>query len=348
MHACIPHLPPWQSEEPEETKNPPAIFILAPPRSGTTLLRVMLAGHPDLFATSELQLLGFNNLNERRQAYTGKFSLWLEGTLRTIMEIKGCDADEANRRMAEYEQQNFSTKQFYRLLQDWIGDRLLVDKSPSYVLDLDTLEKAERDFVDPLYIHLVRHPYATVRSFVRYHMDQVLFLKDHSFSPYQLAELVWLISHQNTVKFLQGIPEQRQYFMRFEDLVTKPKKMLEALCRTLGIKFHPDLTTPYKNIDQKMTDGIYRDSKPMGDTHFLDHQAIDPKIAESWQGVLTDNFLSDITWGLATSLGYESSGNVAMSANTQDFEERKQAAKGRRKVMEQSRKRRQQRKDPRN
>src|SRR6185369_10185856 len=27
-------------------KNPPAIFILSPPRSGTTLLRVMLAGHP--------------------------------------------------------------------------------------------------------------------------------------------------------------------------------------------------------------------------------------------------------------------------------------------------------------
>ena len=42
---------------------------------------------------TELQLLGFNNLHERRNAYCGKFSLWLAGTLRAIMEIKGCSAE---------------------------------------------------------------------------------------------------------------------------------------------------------------------------------------------------------------------------------------------------------------
>src|SRR6185295_2041789 len=55
-------------------KNPPAIFILSPPRSGTTLLRVMLAGHPRLFAPPELELLSFNTLSERRAAFTGKDS----------------------------------------------------------------------------------------------------------------------------------------------------------------------------------------------------------------------------------------------------------------------------------
>src|SRR5690606_29517854 len=33
------------------------VFILCSPRSGSTLLRVMLAGHPDLFAPPELHLL---------------------------------------------------------------------------------------------------------------------------------------------------------------------------------------------------------------------------------------------------------------------------------------------------
>src|SRR5258708_35033703 len=32
-----------------EGKNPTAIFVLAPGRSGTTLMRVTLAGHPQLF-----------------------------------------------------------------------------------------------------------------------------------------------------------------------------------------------------------------------------------------------------------------------------------------------------------
>src|SRR3954466_6093857 len=47
-------------------KNPPAVFVLSPPRSGSTLFRVMLAGHPGLFAPPELELLSFNTLAERR------------------------------------------------------------------------------------------------------------------------------------------------------------------------------------------------------------------------------------------------------------------------------------------
>lgn len=347
MHECILHLPPPHGDEKEEPKNSPALFILAPPRSGTTLLRVMLAGHPDIFAASELQLLGFNTLNERREAYTGKYSLWLEGVIRAIMEIKGCDTDEAWRIMDEYEQRHTTTKQFYRILQNWIGDKILADKSPSYVLDLSTLEKAERDFDNPLYVHMVRHPYATVRSFVRYHMDQVLFLKDHSFTPRQLAELVWLISHQNTAKFLKNVPQHRQYFMRFEDLVNNPQGITEQMCRTLGLKYNPNLTKPYENIDKKMTNGIYKDSKPMGDTHFLDHQTIDPKIAESWKGVLTDNFLSDMTWELAVSLGYEHPNREDISTAGPTYSDRKQSANSRRKILDQRRKRRQQIRNPR-
>jgi hypothetical protein len=77
-------------------RNPPAVFILSPPRSGTTLLAAMLAGHPRLFAASELHQLGFNTLAERRTAFSRKYSLWLEGTIRLLMEIYyGTDAATA-------------------------------------------------------------------------------------------------------------------------------------------------------------------------------------------------------------------------------------------------------------
>jgi len=49
-----------------QKKNPTAIFVLSPPRSGSTLFRVMLAGHPQLFAPPELDLLSFNTLRERK------------------------------------------------------------------------------------------------------------------------------------------------------------------------------------------------------------------------------------------------------------------------------------------
>lgn len=339
MYECIIHLPRLEEDGPKP-KNPPAIFVLAPPRSGTTLLRVMLAGHPDLFAASELQLLGFNRLRERRVAYSGKYSLWLEGAIRTIMDIKGCDAEQAARVMEVYEQRDYTTKRFYRVLQEWIGDRTLVDKSPSYVLDLNTLEKAEHDFHDALYIHLVRHPYAMVRSFENYHMDQVLFLKAQPFTPRQLGELVWLVSHRNALQFLQGVPEQRQYHMRFEDLVTQPQVAMEGLCRTLQLGFHPGLLTPYDKMEDKMTDGIYAESKPMGDTRFLEHGRINAEVAETWWGVRADNFLSDLTWDLAVSLGYERPGAGALRADSLPLADQQPKTRSRRELVEQRRRRR--------
>ncbi len=304
MRECIVTLP-RAADSRSNTPNPRAMFILAPPRSGTTLLRVMLAGHPGLFAASELQLLGFNTLRERQRAYRGKYSLWLEGSIRALMETGGYDAADATKRMQEYAQQGLSTQEFYRLLQDWIGDRLLVDKSPSYALDFAALEKAERDFKDPLYIHLVRHPYSVIHSFEAYHMDQVLFLRPHPFPPRLLAELVWIISHQNVIDFLHGIPDRRQFQLRFEDLVTNPERSIKNLCRSLSLEFHPGMLDPYSHLGSKMTDGLHPESKPMGDTHFLEYGRIRPEMANAWKGVLEDDSLSDITWDLASGFGYE-------------------------------------------
>jgi amino acid adenylation domain-containing protein len=301
----VPLAPRAQDGESQQEKNPRAIFILAPPRSGTTLLRVMLAGHPQLFAAAELQLLGFNTLGERRAAFSGKYSLWLEGATRAVMQIQGCDADQAKRLIACYEAQNMTTKQFYRVLQDWIAPQTLVDKSPSYALDLETLKRAEYDFADALYIHLVRHPYAMVRSFERYRLEQVFFTPEHPFSARELGELVWVVSHQNIVEFLGGVPKERQYRMRFEDLTQQPQAVMEQMCRQLGLEYHSDLIDPYKDKEKKMTDGIYAASAPMGDMKFNEYQAIEPKVAERWKAVMQDNFLGEVTWEWAERLGYE-------------------------------------------
>jgi Sulfotransferase family/Phosphopantetheine attachment site len=307
--------------EAQGEKNPRAIFILAPPRSGTTLLRVMLAGHPQLFAANELQLLGFNTLGERRAAFSGKHSMWLEGTIRAVMQIHGCDADQAKRILKRYEDQGMTTKQFYRVMQNWIAPQTLVDKSASYALDSMTLKRAERDFADALYIHLVRHPYAMVRSFEHQHMEQVFFMPKHPFSARELGELVWVVSHLNITEFLDGIPEERWYRMHFEELTRQPRAVMEQMCQRLGLEYHPDLIEPYKNKGEKMTDGIYAVSTPMGDLKFNEYQDIDPKIAESWKEVMRDNFLGEVTWEWAERLGYERVGHQADPAAVDGREE---------------------------
>ena len=265
----------------------------------------MLAGHPHLFAANELQLLGFNNLQERAQAYSGKFALWSEGLLRVVMELKNCNAERAREIIAQYTQEAWTSQEMYAHLQEWIGDKMLVDKSPSYVLDPGALQKAEQDFENPLYIHLVRHPYAMVRSFERMHMDQVMYLHPHPYDARQLGELIWTQSHANIEHLLQGVPAHRQYRLHYEALVQEPEQQMRQLCETLGIEYHPNLIEPYVGLDQKMTDGLYADSKPMGDPRLLAHGAIKAQLADAWKGVLQDNFLHHKTWDLAAQLGFE-------------------------------------------
>lgn len=302
LQASVPVL---KAIETNEGSNAPAVFILAPPRSGTTLLRVMLAGHPDLFSASELQLLGFHTLCERKAAYSGRFSPWLEGTVRALMELKRCDADEAKRMMASFEARDITTKAFFGELQRAAEGRLVVDKSPSYALDPAAMKKAEADFDQAMFVHLVRHPAAMVASFEKQHMDQILYLDDHPFDCRQLGELVWTLSHQNILDFLATVPPERQHRVCFEDLVRDPESMMRSLCTTLGVEFHPGIIRPYENQDKKMTDGIYPMSTPMGDVRFLKHGEIDASRADAGQQTQLHEALGTVTWSLARRLGYE-------------------------------------------
>jgi amino acid adenylation domain-containing protein len=298
-----PLAPHETASEDESTKNPQAIFILCPPRSGSTLFRVMLGGHPRLFAPPATDLLSFNNLLERKKAFSGRDRFWLEGTIRAIMEIKKCDVEEAKFTMEDCENKNLTTKQFYRLLQEWIGDRIFVEKTARNSMDIERIKRAETDFKDALYIHLLRHPCGMINSFEEARLDQIIFDEEHSFSVRQLGELFWLISHQNILEFLINIPTHRHYCVKFEDVVKQPKPTMEGVCQFLGLEFHPDMINPYRG--NRMTDGIYDNSRMIGDIKFHQHKSLNPEVADKWQTSFVDYVLGDITQELAASFGYD-------------------------------------------
>jgi amino acid adenylation domain-containing protein len=289
----------------DEVKNPPVIFILSPPRSGTTLLRVMLAGHPRLFAPPELELLSFNTMAERRAAFTGKDSFWLEGTLRAVMEIKRCDAEEAQQIILSMEERGLTTKECYRQLQSWLGERTLVDKTPSYALDRTVLEKAEVDFENALYIHLLRHPSGMIHSFEEAKLDQIFFRYEHPYTRLELAEVIWTLSHQNIMEFLQRIPRERQHRLKFEDLLNQPRPVMESLCRFLGLRLDEGMLQPYMDKERRMTDGIHAESRMLGDVKFHTYKGIDARAGERWKRQQSQNPLGEITWEVAELFGYE-------------------------------------------
>lgn len=284
-------------------KNPPAIFVISPPRSGSTLLRTMLGGNPKLFSPPELDLLSFNTLAERRAAFSGAHQFWLEGVIRAVMEVKGCQADQAEQIMRTFEEQGMSTKAFYGQLQAWIGDRWLVDKTPVYALDLQILRRMEEDFNQPFYIHLTRHPYASIYSFIEAKLDQVFFRYPHSFTQRELAELVWIISHQNILDFLKTVPVERQCRVSFEEMVNLPEASMRKLISFLGLEFNPEMLKPYEG--QKMTSGVRPGAQMVGDFKFYLRRSIDAQAADRWKRFQVDDFLSDVGWEVAHRLGYE-------------------------------------------
>jgi hypothetical protein len=281
----------WRQGSP----NKPAVFILSPPRSGTTLLRVMLAGHSRLFAAPELQLLNFDTLAQRREALVGRYSPWREGTIRAVMDLEDCDAESATELMESHERSGLSAKAFFGWLQERAGNRVVVDKSPTYALDLEALRNAEHGFEAPQFIHLVRDPLAMSRSFESYHMDQILPLGENPYSGRTLGELVWTLSHRNILEFGASVPPERLLRLRFEDLVADPRSKMIEVSRFLGLDFEESLVRPYENLGSKMVDGLHSESTPMGDTRLLERDRIDPKVAIAMAPTGADPVLGEPT-----------------------------------------------------
>jgi len=61
---------------------------------------------------------------------------------------------------------------------------------------------------------------------------------------------------------------------------------------------------PKKNKDNKMTNGLYKESKMMGDPKFHQHKRSDPSVAERWKSEMQGATLGASTRDLTHELNY--------------------------------------------
>ena len=270
-----------EEEEEKPTFNPtnhqPIAFILSSPRSGSTLLRVMLAGHPALVSPPELHLLPFATMEERQRELES--SHLGEGLIRTVMDLKQISAEESEALINQWVEENLTIAQVYEILQSFGKNRLLIDKSPTYASSKQTLYNAENIFSQAKYIHLVRHPYSVIESFARMRMDKLLDIKEAN--PYEIGENIWYQSNQNVINFSKQIDSNKILTIYYENLVTSPQKEMEKISNFLGIEFSKSLLNPYEG--ERMTAGLYKQSMSVGDPNFNSRKKIDPNLANHWK-----------------------------------------------------------------
>ena len=289
-----------------ERKNPPAIFVHTSPRSGSTLFRVMLAGHPQLFSPPEMDILRCQGMSDwmrglRDSTHGYGFSWATQGLQWTLTELLGLDADATKAYMEEMAERDVPIQEVYAEIQRRAAPRMLVDKSPQYSLRLDTLKRAEELFEAPKYVHLVRHPYSVIESLVRVRFytffGPVIYGRD-DVDPYVVAEKVWVMCNQNMLDFFNSIDRSRYYFLRYEDLVSDPHTKMREVCDFLDLPFDEAVIQPYDHRKERMISGI-------GDPNILRHTSIEARMAETWRDIQLPRRLSKQAQELAAQLNYE-------------------------------------------
>lgn len=255
------------------------IYILSTPRAGSTLLRVMMQGHKEIFSPPELHLLEFDDMEQWATQLRSRDQHYLmEGLIKTISTIDKCDIESARQRVDEMVFGKMPMRDVYSYLMAKSQGKFFVDKSPTYAFKLETLNKAEAITQDALFIHLTRHPLSVMSSLVTNRFDKLFKFEGH---PWEAGATLWRDLNSNIEKFLSGVPALRRFNVRYEDLVANPETVSSDLCHWLRLPYEDDMIDPYQG--DRMRDGLYANSIPIGDPQFNSHKSIDPSLALAWK-----------------------------------------------------------------
>lgn len=240
------------------------LFILAPPRSFTSVMCGMIGQHPEMYALPEVNLFaaddyeGLGRLYSRRPGFR-------HGLLRAIAELGLGGQTEENINVARKwleEHSEVSSADIYNDLVDWASPRRLVDKSPIYVYSAETLQRIKRAFPGAYFMHLTRHPRATcdsilkLRDVVKEGMDKMrvgekaraLVKKRYdNIAQIEDPDSLWLQPHARIIELLEDIADERQMRIKGEDFMTNPDDFLVRIAEWLGISTDKDAIAAMKH-----------------------------------------------------------------------------------------------------
>ena len=184
------------------------VFILSPPRTGSTLLRRILGGNSCIHAPHELHLtyitVGASGLACRGMGMLGLTTRDLEHLL------------------------------WDRVLHDELvrsGKRILVEKTPDNVLSWRRIAAC---WPQARYIFLIRHPAHIAVSLASLH--DTIRARGRRIETDPLDKVV---------EFAHAVDEARAELpgptIRYEDLTTYPAEVISGLCAFLGVPWEPDM-----------------------------------------------------------------------------------------------------------
>jgi hypothetical protein len=244
------------------------IFVVGCPRSGTTMLSLMIHAHPRLAMPPESRFLiktwrkrekyGDLSTPQQRMALA-------KSCVRTGSKVRdlGLDPDETLKAILEAPPtlgSAFGT--VFKLFADKHGAARWGDKRPAYYQEVDVLLRL---FPDAQIVHIVRDGRANVAS-----------LKKMPWWPYDSVGSMasWSQAEFCSQRNAKRLPKDVFHVIRYESLVADPEPVLRELCAFLEEDFVPAMLEPSE----------VRDVVPEKKTwHVALNQSVNTDRVESWR-----------------------------------------------------------------
>lgn len=223
-----------------EGARPPAPFIVGVPRSGTTLLRLMLDAHSQLAIPPETHFLpklfkvadGRPGARERVLELVTTHRRWPDFEL---------DATELDARMPAEDAIDAATaaRAFYAAYAAGRGKPRWGEKTPQYV---KTMGKIASILPEARFVHLIRDGRAVALS-----------LTEVSWGPETITEAaeLWVGLIESARRKAPRLPHYIE--LRYEDLVADPEPVVRRICELIELDFEPAMLDYHGAAGERMS-----------------------------------------------------------------------------------------------
>ncbi len=246
----------------------PPLFVVAPPRSYTSVIGGMLGQHPQAYGLPEVNLSHGETLGDMWDTISLGVNYATSGLLRLLAQLHdGAQTEEAVIRARQWvmRRAHWSGAQVFAHIQEAAGpDRMLVEKSPRNVMQETSLRRLHRIFPRAHFLHLTRHPKtqgASVIELLRSYGDD---------NPTVNPERGWLRAQANILAFAADLPPGQYMRIKGETLLRDPRLYLGQICEWLGIDDSPAAIEAMLHPETSVYAGLGPPSAPFGnDPNFL-------------------------------------------------------------------------------
>jgi hypothetical protein len=224
---------------------PPAPFVVSSPRSGSTLLRMMLDAHADLAIPSETHFVP-----ELIEAFDGR-RLSADEVLRMLREHRRwedfhLDPDLLLARLRERDPltAGAAVRAFFGLYAESQGKPRWGDKTPEYV---QSMRQIERALPEARFVHVIRDGRDVALSRTRWRLKRV-----GRKPPVERLAKKW--KKAITVARRQGSKVGHYVEVRYEDLIAETEPTLRRVCEFVELEFDPGMLRYYEGAAERLAE----------------------------------------------------------------------------------------------